>query len=96
MVSSSKRRAGTRFNRRGVSRDGQAANFVETEQILCVEAGAGGQPATMEAYVQTRGSVPALWAQPVDLQYNPPMLFVDDLSMQSRTAFKRHVVIGHL
>ena len=30
----------------------------------------------------------------VDLSYNPPMLMVDDLSMQSRSAFARHVEVG--
>eukprot|EP01047_Picozoa_sp_COSAG01_P135110 COSAG01_NODE_65335_length_273_cov_1.448276_1_plen_56_part_10 len=56
---------------------------METEQILWLEAGEGGQPPCIDAFRQTRGSVPALWAQPVDLSYNPPMLMVDDLSMQS-------------
>ncbi|KAF9076927.1 inositol polyphosphate phosphatase [Rhodocollybia butyracea] len=50
------KRAGTRFNTRGVDDDGNCANFVETETIFsndqhCV------------SYVQVRGSVPLFWEQ---------------------------------
>jgi hypothetical protein len=88
----SKLRAGTRYNTRGVSRDGQAANFAETEQILWTEeSGSGGsRPAHVCAYLQTRGSAPVLWSQPVDLRYNPPFHFADELSMEARAAFRAH------
>lgn len=33
----SSERAGTRFNVRGTNDDGQVANFVETEQVSCVD-----------------------------------------------------------
>ncbi len=88
----SKLRAGTRYNTRGVSRDGQAANFAETEQILWVEPGAeSGRSANVSAYLQTRGSAPVLWSQPVDLHYNPPFHIADELSMEARAAFRAHV-----
>ncbi|KAF7291041.1 Inositol polyphosphate phosphatase [Mycena chlorophos] len=50
------KRAGTRFNSRGVDDDGNVANFVETETLFttdqqCVSA------------VQIRGSVPLFWEQ---------------------------------
>ncbi|KAK5133088.1 hypothetical protein LTR08_008198 [Meristemomyces frigidus] len=50
------RRAGTRFNARGVDDDGNVANFVETETIFCTDSVAF-------SYVQCRGSVPIFWEQ---------------------------------
>lgn len=47
----SMRRAGTRFNTRGVDDDGQVANFVETETIFSVGS-------VSCSWVQVRGSVP--------------------------------------
>ncbi|KAK2880034.1 hypothetical protein FQN49_000640 [Arthroderma sp. PD_2] len=53
----SSRRAGTRFNARGIDDDGNVANFVETETILWIP------PALCFSYVQVRGSVPIFWEQ---------------------------------
>ena len=64
----SKLRAGTRFNTRGLNCDGDAANFVETEQLVW-----DGEQ--LCSYVQTRGSVPVLWAQHVDLRISPRIVF---------------------
>nr|CAB3266760.1 synaptojanin-1-like [Phallusia mammillata] len=50
-------RVGTRYNVRGVDDNGNVANFVETEQILCI-----GESCT--SFVQIRGSVPLHWEQP--------------------------------
>ena len=50
------RRAGTRFNARGVDDDGNVANFVETETIFCTDN-------ICFSYVQVRGSVPLFWEQ---------------------------------
>ncbi|XP_069492447.1 synaptojanin-1 [Ambystoma mexicanum] len=50
-------RAGTRFNVRGTNDDGQAANFVETEQVIYLED-------TVSSFIQIRGSVPLFWEQP--------------------------------
>lgn len=90
----SKLRAGTRYNTRGVSRDGQAANFAETEQILWTETSGGGGNSSrsvhVSAYLQTRGSAPVLWSQPVDLHYNPPLQIADELSMEARASFRAH------
>jgi hypothetical protein len=61
------RRAGTRFNRRGIDRAGAVANFVETEQIVQVDGN------YHLAYVQTRGSVPLFWGQTPTLRYKPPV-----------------------
>ncbi|KAF7134075.1 hypothetical protein CNMCM5793_005704 [Aspergillus hiratsukae] len=53
----SSRRAGTRFNSRGIDDDGNVANFVETETVLWISHG------LTFSYVQIRGSVPIFWEQ---------------------------------
>lgn len=53
----SSRRAGTRFNSRGIDDDGNVANFVETETVLWIP------PCFTFSYVQIRGSVPVFWEQ---------------------------------
>lgn len=58
------RRAGTRFNSRGIDRDGNVANFVETEQILDREN-------TKLSFVQIRGSIPLFWSQKPGYKYKP-------------------------
>lgn len=50
------KRAGTRFNTRGVDDDGNCANFVETETIFSTEM-------NCFSFVQVRGSVPLFWEQ---------------------------------
>ncbi|KAF7432917.1 inositol polyphosphate 5-phosphatase [Pleurotus ostreatus] len=50
------KRAGTRFNTRGVDDDGNCANFVETEIIFSTDQ-------HCVSYVQVRGSVPLFWEQ---------------------------------
>ncbi|KAG2154990.1 phosphoinositide polyphosphatase [Suillus bovinus] len=50
------RRAGTRFNTRGVDDDGNTANFVETETIITTDQ-------HCVSYTQVRGSVPLFWEQ---------------------------------
>ncbi|KAF5388077.1 hypothetical protein D9615_000583 [Tricholomella constricta] len=50
------KRAGTRFNTRGVDDDGNTANFVETETVFSTDQHS-------VSYVQVRGSVPLFWEQ---------------------------------
>ncbi|KAH8118625.1 inositol polyphosphate phosphatase [Phellopilus nigrolimitatus] len=50
------KRAGTRFNTRGIDDDGNCANFVETETIFNTDE-------NCFSYVQVRGSVPLFWEQ---------------------------------
>ncbi|KAF8781883.1 phosphatidylinositol-3-phosphatase SAC1-like [Argiope bruennichi] len=57
-------RAGTRFFMRGLDADGQAANFVETEQIVECDG-------SKSSFVQTRGSIPLFWNQFPNLKYKP-------------------------
>lgn len=59
------RRAGTRFNTRGVDDDGHVANFVETETIVSatpVSSTSSEQP-LIASCVQIRGSVPVFFEQ---------------------------------
>ncbi|XP_006460370.1 hypothetical protein AGABI2DRAFT_150338 [Agaricus bisporus var. bisporus H97] len=50
------KRAGTRFNTRGVDDDGNCANFVETETVFSTDS-------HCISYVQVRGSIPLFWEQ---------------------------------
>ena len=59
-------RVGTRLWTRGAEKDGQTANFVETEQIVAF-------PNTTYSLVQIRGSVPMVWSQYPNLSRLPPL-----------------------
>ncbi|XP_066549899.1 phosphatidylinositide phosphatase SAC2 isoform X2 [Amia ocellicauda] len=59
----SRHRAGMRYKRRGVDKNGNVANYVETEQLIHVHS-------HTLSFVQTRGSVPLFWSQ-VGYRYNP-------------------------
>ncbi|CAE6420494.1 unnamed protein product [Rhizoctonia solani] len=76
------KRAGTRFNTRGVDDDGNVANFVETETLF----------ATNEAswsYVQVRGSIPLFWEQQ-GLQIGGQRIQITRAPGASQPAFERH------
>lgn len=74
-------RAGTRYFSRGIDKDGNVSNFVETEQlILYDEHTAGGNQFVGQhqlSFVQTRGSIPLFWAQVINMRYTP-RLWMDD------------------
>lgn len=72
------KRAGTRFNRRGIDEDGNVANFVETEQIL-----ESNQDLT--SFVQIRGSIPVKWSQEADYRYKPAIKIDESTSLNSLT-----------
>ncbi|XP_069823840.1 phosphatidylinositide phosphatase SAC2 [Dendropsophus ebraccatus] len=59
----SRHRAGMRYKRRGVDKNGNVANYVETEQFIHVHN-------HTLSFVQNRGSVPVFWSQ-VGYRYNP-------------------------
>ncbi|KAI5808565.1 SacI homology domain-containing protein [Peziza echinospora] len=85
----SRHRAGTRYFTRGVDESGNVANFNETEQILVIGDAGGGlagydpesvpsgsglkEQVNVVSYVQTRGSVPAYWAEVNNLHYVPKL-----------------------
>ncbi|XP_071503651.1 phosphatidylinositol-3-phosphatase SAC1-like [Diadema antillarum] len=74
-------RAGTRFYMRGLDEVGQAANFVETEQIVQYNG-------SRASFVQTRGSIPLFWSQRPNLKYKPLIQISE--SQNHLDAFKRH------
>ncbi|XP_056638970.1 phosphatidylinositol-3-phosphatase SAC1 [Diorhabda sublineata] len=75
-------RAGTRLFRRGIDREGNVANFVETEQIVEYQ----GDHAS---FVQIRGSIPLFWHQNPDLRLKPPPTMIDmDPQEQYNTCIK--------
>ncbi|XP_054275237.1 phosphatidylinositol-3-phosphatase SAC1 [Macrosteles quadrilineatus] len=57
-------RAGTRLFMRGIDKNGNVANFVETEQIV-------ESSGDRSSFVQTRGSIPLYWQQLPNLKYKP-------------------------
>ena len=53
------RRPGRRFIVRGIDREGNVANFVESEHVFTVYE---GEQMKVASYIQTRGSIPSLWS----------------------------------
>ncbi|KAJ6015065.1 hypothetical protein N7540_009656 [Penicillium herquei] len=80
----SSRRAGTRFNSRGIDDDGHVANFVESELILWVS------PGIAFSYVQVRGSVPIFWEQTPGLIPGQQKIEITRSSEATRHAFNQH------
>ncbi|NWU84268.1 SAC2 phosphatase, partial [Onychorhynchus coronatus] len=77
----SRHRAGMRYKRRGVDKNGNVANYVETEQLIHVHN-------HTLSYIQTRGSVPVFWSQ-VGYRYNPrPRL--DKSENETVACFRAH------
>ena len=85
----STQRSGWRFVTRGLDLSGYASNFAETEQILAVTAPADRNSVTLSSFLQTRGSIPLLWTQPVTLKYTPKIR-VSPAANDSKLAFRRH------
>ena len=78
-------RAGTRYFRRGVDKDGNVGNFNETEQILLAE-NPESEKIHVFSFLQTRGSVPIYWAEINNLKYKPNLV----LGENSLDATKKH------
>ncbi|OAA67286.1 phosphoinositide phosphatase [Niveomyces insectorum RCEF 264] len=78
------RRAGTRFNSRGIDDDGNVANFVETETIYWSPAGVAF------SYVQVRGSVPVFWEQSPGLIPGHQKITVTRSPDGAQPAFDKH------
>lgn len=76
------KRAGTRFNTRGVDDDGNVANFVETETLF-----SNGN--VTFAYDQVRGSVPLFWEQQGLQAFNAKIQITRSRGA-SQPAFDRH------
>ncbi|OBT50134.1 hypothetical protein VE04_09626, partial [Pseudogymnoascus sp. 24MN13] len=78
------KRAGTRFNSRGIDDDGNVANFVETETIYWSPAG------VCFSYAQTRGSVPIFWEQQPGLLPGKQNITLTRSKEGTQPAFDRH------
>ncbi|TKA27759.1 hypothetical protein B0A50_04860 [Salinomyces thailandicus] len=76
------RRAGTRFNARGVDDAGNVANFVETETIFCTDT-------ICFSYVQCRGSVPMFWEQASGLP-GQQKITITRSAQATQPAFDKH------
>lgn len=80
----SSRRAGTRFNSRGIDDDGNVANFVETETILY-------HPTSLcFSYAQCRGSVPLFWEQAPGLLPGQQKIQITRSPEATQLAFDKH------
>ncbi|KAI9655664.1 MAG: inositol polyphosphate 5-phosphatase [Alyxoria varia] len=78
------KRAGTRFNARGIDDDGNVANFVETETIFWSPSG------LCFSYVQIRGSIPLFWEQAPGLLPGQQKIQITRSPQASQPAFDKH------
>jgi hypothetical protein len=78
------RRAGTRFNSRGIDDDGNVANFVESETIYWAPSG------VCFSYVQVRGSVPIFWEQQSGLLPGQQKITITRSEAATQPAFDKH------
>ena len=78
------RRAGTRFNSRGIDDDGNVANFAETETVYCYPTG------LCFSYAQVRGSVPAFWEQATGLLPHQQKITITRSLEATQPAFNKH------
>uniref|UniRef100_A0A915P994 SAC domain-containing protein n=1 Tax=Meloidogyne floridensis TaxID=298350 RepID=A0A915P994_9BILA len=76
------KRAGVRYLRRGIDEDGDVANFVETEFIICMFD-------HCLSFVQCRGSVPVFWSQK-GYRLKPPLV-IDRPLEESLPTFSIHI-----
>ena len=78
------RRAGTRFNSRGIDDDGKVANFVETETVFY-------HPSSLcFSYAQIRGSVPIFWEQATGLLPGQQKIQITRSPEATQPAFDKH------
>jgi hypothetical protein len=86
------RRAGTRYNARGIDDEGNVANYVETETTLWSPT--GEETGECFSYIQVRGSLPIFWEQ--DGSFNalnplqPPKIKVTRSPEATQAAFDKH------
>lgn len=78
------RRAGTRFNSRGIDDDGYVANFVESETVLWHPSG------LCFSYAQVRGSIPIFWEQTTGLLPNQQKIQITRSLEATQPAFDKH------
>lgn len=79
------RRAGTRFNSRGIDDDGNVANFVESETVFWSPSSG-----LCFSYVQVRGSVPLFWEQATGLLPHQQKISITRSADATQPAFDKH------
>jgi hypothetical protein len=82
------RRAGTRFNARGMDDEGNVANYVESETSFWSPT--GEDTGQCFSYVQVRGSLPVFWEQPSSLIPGQPKITITRSVEATQPAFDRH------
>ncbi|KAA8893460.1 SacI homology domain-containing protein [Sphaerosporella brunnea] len=89
------RKAGTRFNARGIDDDGNVANFVETETVIWNPASASSSRSSATAvgfsYCQIRGSIPIFWEQQTGLLPNQQKIQITRSPEATQPAFDKHM-----
>jgi hypothetical protein len=83
------RRSGMRFLVRGNDKNGNSANFAESEQIVIQKNEHKKDHFIVMSYLQIRGSMPLLWTQLPNLQLNPRMVPRPDFP-ENFSTFKKH------
>ena len=78
------KRAGTRFNARGIDDEGNVANFVETENVFWSPSG------VCFSYVQIRGSIPLFWEQAAGLLPGQQKIQLTRSPQATQPAFDKH------
>lgn len=81
------RRPGKRFIVRGLDKQGNAVNYVETENVYVVYK---NNQMHVGSYVQTRGSIPLFWSQKPNLKWSPSVA-LHDKPIESLKASKIHM-----
>jgi hypothetical protein len=82
------RRAGTRFNARGIDDEGNVANYVETETTLWSPT--GEDKGECFSYVQIRGSIPIFWEQPASLVPGQAKITITRSIEATQPSFDKH------
>ena len=84
------RRSGMRLLVRGNDKNGNSANFVETEHIVIQRIGSHRNKFNVFSYLQIRGSMPFLWTQLPNLLFNPKIVPRTEYN-ENYATFRKHM-----
>lgn len=73
---------------RGIDREGNVANFVESEHVFTVSTPSDSMQ--VATYIQTRGSIPSLWSQKPTMKWSPAVK-IHPNTEESLSLAKKHV-----
>ncbi|EWC46159.1 hypothetical protein DRE_04537 [Drechslerella stenobrocha 248] len=85
------KRAGTRFNSRGMDDDGHVANFVETETVIWDSRAENNLHGVGFSYTQLRGSVPVFWEQQPGLLPGQQKITITRSPEATQPSFDKHI-----